>query len=444
MTATPRRRVLVLAYYFPPLGGGGVQHSLKLVRYLAESGYEPFVVTGPALRRHRWAPLDSSLEAELPADLRIERIARGEPPQPGQWRDRGERWLNLPSIWGKWWVEGSVEAARRLPQFDIVYATMSPYESAAAGARIAVERGVPWVAGLRDPWALDEMIVYPSGLHRRVEERTMRAALRSADAVVMNTPEAAARVTRAFAELASRNIVAITNGFDPADFAAAPKPRDDRAFRIVHTGNLHTDTGEHQRRTGRLRRLVGGAVEGVDILTRSHVYLLRAVDLLLRRRPDLRDVVEVYLAGVVTGQDERVVQVHGRHARVLGYLPHDESVDLIRTADLLFLPMHDLPPGVRATIVPGKTYEYLASGTPILGAVPAGDARDFLLASGRAVVCDPDDVEGMSRAIEAEISRPSGRPPFSVEGDKFLAAFERDRLAGRLAEVFDGVLGTQQ
>ena len=139
-----------------------------------------------------------------------------------------------------------------------------------------------------------------------------------------------------------------------------------------------------------------------------------------------------------------VVQVHGRHARVLGYLPHDESVDLIRTADLLFLPMHDLPPGVRATIVPGKTYEYLASGTPILGAVPAGDARDFLLASGRAVVCDPDDVEGMSRAIEAEISRPSGRPPFSVEGDKFLAAFERDRLAGRLAEVFDGVLGTQQ
>ena len=61
-----------------------------------------------------------------------------------------------------------------------------------------------------------------------------------------------------------------------------------------------------------------------------------------------------------------------------GYLAHDETVALLRSADLLFLPMHDLPEGRRATIVPGKTYEYLASRRLILAVVPDGDARDLL------------------------------------------------------------------
>ena len=39
------RRVLVLAYYFPPLGGGGVQRTLKFVKYLPTAGYDPIVVT---------------------------------------------------------------------------------------------------------------------------------------------------------------------------------------------------------------------------------------------------------------------------------------------------------------------------------------------------------------------------------------------------------------
>ena len=50
----------------------------------------------------------------------------------------------------------------------------------------------------------------------------------------------------------------------------------------------------------------------------------------------------------------------------------------MRSADLLFLPMHDVPPGSRVGIVPGKTYEYLAWETPILAAVPDGDIAEIL------------------------------------------------------------------
>ena len=33
-----RRRVLMFAYYFPPLGGGGVQRTAKYVKYLPVRG----------------------------------------------------------------------------------------------------------------------------------------------------------------------------------------------------------------------------------------------------------------------------------------------------------------------------------------------------------------------------------------------------------------------
>ena len=71
--------------------------------------------------------------------------------------------------------------------------------------------------------------------------------------------------------------------------------------------------------------------------------------------------------------------------RIHGYVTHLQALTLIRSADLLFLPMQNLPPGRRSSTVPGKTYEYLASGRPILGAVPPGDALDLLQRSGHAV-----------------------------------------------------------
>jgi hypothetical protein len=40
-----RKKVLFISYYFPPIGGGGVQRSLKYVKYLPEFNYKPVVIT---------------------------------------------------------------------------------------------------------------------------------------------------------------------------------------------------------------------------------------------------------------------------------------------------------------------------------------------------------------------------------------------------------------
>ena len=80
-------------------------------------------------------------------------------------------------------------------------------------------------------------------------------------------------------------------GFDPADFAPPPPPLDLERFRIVHTGTMHTDVGRlPMGQRGRRRVLGGMPVPGVDFLTRSHVFLMQAIDRLLAADPGLADV----------------------------------------------------------------------------------------------------------------------------------------------------------
>jgi len=428
-------RALLLAYHFPPLGGGGTQRSLKLAQYLPEFGCAVTVVTGPARFGGRWTPLDETLLGEL-GDVEVCRIDAAEPDADPRWRARLQRWADIAAPWSRWWVQGAEVVGRRVGRPDVIVATMPPFVSAGAADRLSCAHGCLWVADLRDSWAFDEMAIYPSALHRRRELVRMRRLLRTAAAVVANTPEAAARIRTLLGE-SSPPVATIPNGFDGADFAGDPPERRDDVFRIVHTGSLHTELGGEQRRA-RVRRLLGGEVRGVDILTRSHVHLLEAVDRLLARRPELRSRLEVVLAGATTAGDEEAARRYP-FVRLVGYQPHEATVALMRSADLLFLPMQNLPPGSRATIVPGKTYEYLAAGRPILAAVPEGDARGLLLRAGTAHVCAPDDVEGMAAAIEAQVagtSRLRARPPADL-----LARFERRALAAELAALLDSVTG---
>lgn len=436
-TARPARTALFLAYYFPPLGGGGVQRSLAFTRYLPALGYRPLIVTGPATDTVQWGPVDETLAGRLADGLEVIRVPGPEPGRSTGWRCRAERWLRVEEEFSRWWVEGAVAAAReRVRDVDVVYASMSPFETGRAAAQLAREAGKPWVADLRDPWALDDWLVFPTGLHRRLELRTMRRTLSSAAAIVMNTPESTRQVLRHAPELRDRPVLTIPNGFDAAEFAAAAPPRDHDVFRIVHAGHVHT--GQESRATRVGRRVLRGAAAGLDTYTRSHVYLLEAVSQLLARRPELQGRIRVELVGSLTSADRAALPPY---VVSHGYLPHGETIALLRAADLLFLPMHDLAPGLRARIVPGKTYEYLAAETPILGAVPGGDARELLEAAGNADACYPADATAMGVAIERRVDDWLANVPPPTPDPDVLARFDRRRLTRDLAEAFDLVLG---
>lgn len=430
------KRVLVLAYHFPPIGGGGVQRSLKFARYLPKLGYLPLVVTGPGSSSDRWTPRDRTLLDEIAPELEVRRLPTPRPPTSSRMRSRAERWLRLRTPFSRWWVEGAIATSLlATDSVALVYASMSPFESGETARQLARSLRLPWVADLRDPWALNEMIVYPTGLHRRLELRRMRTVLASASAIVMNTPEARVALLQVFPELAAKEVAVIPNGFDESDFDEPDPPRDPTVFRIVHAGSLHTDMSGT---TSWRRRLLGGPFPGVEIGTRSHLYLQEAVERVVAERPELRRIFSVELVGELSKQDRDTIASSLVHAH--GYLTHRETIDLMRQAALLFLPMHDLPEGQRATIVPGKTYEYLASGRPILAAVPDGDARDLLALSGNAFLCRPADVNAMAKIIIEQVDRFLAQGPTPTMRFEGIRDYERRQLTARLANVFDRVV----
>jgi len=181
-------------------------------------------------------------------------------------------------------------------------------------------------------------------------------------------------------------------------------------------------------------------VPDVDFLTRSHVFLLEAVERLRAADPSLGSKLEVHLAGRLTPDDEDVAR-RSPSVRAHGFLPHDETVRLIRSADLLFLPMHDLPEGRRVSIVPCKTYEYLASGRPILAAVPDGDARDLLAEAGGTYVCRPADTDEIAAALTAELERWRRGEPTRSRHDDVVRRHEARHVTGRLAALYDRLAG---
>jgi glycosyltransferase involved in cell wall biosynthesis len=323
-----------------------------------------------------------------------------------------------------------------------VYASLSPFESCVAAEFLAHAFGVPWVADLRDPWALDEMMVYPTRWHRLADVWRMRRGLSSAELVIMNTPEATRALIEAMPEFTETRVLTITNGFDSVDFAGPPPLKQQHEFRIVHTGHLHSERGARQRRRRWVRRLLGGERLPVDIETRSHIYLLAALARWRSESPDMRRHVRLVLAGPTTTSDRLAVERSGvsELVEMPGYLDHQISIALIRSADLLFLPMHNLPPGERARLVPGKTYEYLAAGPPILAAVPDGDASDLVRKSGNGDVCRPDDVTGILSSLRARYKSWLARAPHRCAESELCRRFERRELTRMLAAGFDRVL----
>ena len=211
------RRILFHSYHFPPTGGSGAQRPARLVRYLPELWYEPIVVTAPGPAEERWTPADDRLQSDVPPETVVHRVPGPEPASSTGWQHRTERWLRLRDPWTRSWIASSTElgiAAAEETGVDLVYAWMQPYPSGEAAADIARSIGKPWVADLGDPWALDEMMIYPTALHRRLERRLMRRVLGSAAAIVMSTPEAARRLRDTCPELGDRLVVAIPNGYD--------------------------------------------------------------------------------------------------------------------------------------------------------------------------------------------------------------------------------------
>jgi hypothetical protein len=96
------KKVLIIACYFPPAGGGGVQRTSKFVKYLPNFGWTPIVLT----TKKQILPFkDVTLLNDLPSNVKIVRTLSLEPKTPIKLNLMNHilYWVSIPdlSIW--WW-----------------------------------------------------------------------------------------------------------------------------------------------------------------------------------------------------------------------------------------------------------------------------------------------------------------------------------------------------
>jgi len=427
-------RALVVAYYFPPMGGAGTQRFAKFCKYLPEHGVEPLVLSaGKGLRNENAPHDDPTLLAG--AGVHVERVDAPARAPLRRWVQRRLRF----SLDEDEWADAATERALSLVRVaapDVVVTTLSPYSVYRLGERLRRECGLPWVLDLRDPWSLDGWRSYCSALHAGWDLRHMRRALCSADFVIANVPAAAA----AFVGLGvdpARTLV-LPNGYDEDDFVGprAEAPPPDGRFRLVHLGTFHpADVAPGFTRNTLLRH----RHRQIEQLGRTGHYLLHAIALLRQRSPGVYRRLGLHLFGNVDATHRELADRLGVGdcLTVHGYVPHREAIAALCSADAVFVPLHGVPDGERALVVPGKLYEALASERTVLAALPPGDGADLVRRLAAGVVVPPTDAGALCETLGALVEAHARGEPRRGCRRTALQAFSRRALTNLLAQVLD-------
>lgn len=403
--------MLMVAYYFPPVGGIGSIRAMKFAQYLPASGWEPTVLAPSGTSQ----PRDDSLMFD---ETRVVRARSVEISRLGKkaaaafspvgvaadgrghsaLRRFAHRFLYNPDAQVGWYPF-AVRAGRRAlaaRRFDAIFSSSVPITAHLVARRLHRDSGIPWVAEFRDLWA----DFAPDGRTSMRRDRLERAILREAAAVVTVSPSWGRRL----AEKGAARLVVLTNGFDPADIEVIPPIRE---FVVTHLGSLDPtlqDLGPVWTALGMMRTIDPG------------------LPLRIRFVGDLASPVRAQIASAGLGD---VLEV-------TGFVPQRAALAMTMASSVLIVAgFHREHPRYQGW-VPAKLFEYLGTGLPILylGASNT-DAARILSGQPACHVIEPGDVDGTLRALRA--AREQGR----VQRD--LAPYTRQALAERLAEVLESV-----
>ncbi len=436
--------LLMLAYYFPPRGGSGVQRSLKFTKYLPEYGVRPVVLTVD--EREIINTGDKSLLDDI-SGAPVYRSPSGERliKQLGRMRLGPLVSLLLRPDAHILWRRGAVKKAReaiKKHQCEAIYVSVQPWSAAMIGLELKKKLGLPLIVDFRDPWSYSTSLHWPSKWHYLRDCKMEESVFRQADAIISVTPGMVGRYKERY-PFAADKIHLIHNGYDSADFGsesktACPARREDK-LRIGFAGRLY-DPDKSKSRSF-FSKLKYRLCE-IDFTTHSLGCFVPALVGLFGRKPGLRDKFEFHLAGNIPESNRKLVSEAGLSDCIHfhGMLPHKEAVSLISNSDVAWLPMMTELNGQRSFNESGKIFEYLYNGTPILATVPEGDAAELTRKANAGWVVNPMDAGALGNKIE-ELILLKSEGKLGLDRDKdFIRTFERRHQAGELAGIIANVI----
>ncbi|MEX2235798.1 MAG: glycosyltransferase family 4 protein [Cyclobacteriaceae bacterium] len=428
-------KVLIITYYWPPSGGSGVQRWLKFVKYLPAYDWEPHVFTP---ENPSFAVQDPSLEKDVPQEAEVIRFPIWEPYdvfyRMSAWFDpkkkstptsmmpaRSGTLFQKTSTWirgnlfvpdpRKFWVKPSVQFLSDYltrNKIDIIITTGPPHSVHLIGLKLKLKNPqLKWLADFRDPWTewglWDSLMV--SKLIRKVHKKMETSVLTHADEIITITPFYVKR----FEHLARRPVRLLTNGFDEEDFKEIVYEKTDR-FVIRHIGLVNEKCDPRP--------------------------FMNALRLEMETNKDLARDVRVEFIGDVHHEFIRYVTEIEPLKRVTafpGNIPHKQLLKMYGSSSvsLMILTGYKDPEG----FLPGKLFEYLATGLPVLGTGPTqGDAAHLLKETGSGVMVESDDEQGMRAMLREAYTNWQTHPGMRAPSRR-IQEFSRKQITGRLTEI---------
>lgn len=429
--------VLMLCYYYPPLGGIGSQRSQKFAFYLPQYGWHPIVLTpergaylidrslddgasrGVEIVRTAYADLSSmfkravtngkqangSGKADIDAVRLVESGAIAE-----FFRRAVRNWFYIPDGQIGWYPYAMREGRHALETqgADVIYSSSFPVTAHLAARKLKEASGKPWVADFRDLWTENHYLEYSSAFRKRIDQIIESGLLEAADVLVTVSDTWAGTLRRLSG--GRKRVEVIRNGFDAGEFAGLGR-KHPKKWTITYVGNFYGAKQDPTLFFEALRRMVDdGRIAKAD------------VQLKIVGEPDAfaqEIVTRLGLEGITN---------------FTGFVSHSESLAHQVDSSLLLLILHGdkSNPGH----VPGKLYEYLGARRPVLGIMPADFEAARLIRETRAgVTVEASDAAGIDRClIESYSAYESNSASCVCEGD--LSPYERRHGAEQLAKIF--------
>jgi glycosyltransferase involved in cell wall biosynthesis len=387
---TDSKRLLLFAYFYPPLGGPAVQRPCKTVKYLTELGWQVDVVTIRDIVYH-------SADPSLLEECRHHRLFRTASLDPmyllhlakktlkldteslyfGTASDKKSRWRKLFLIDHKiGWVPFAVKAgisALLTNRYCAVMVTCGPFSSVLAAERVAKMGKLPLVIDYRDLWSLNNTFDQPQGMSFRLLQRLESRFMNRADLVLTATDFMKRMLLQKFGQNLETKLLPVFNGWDEADFKGLQKRRQtDGIIRIAYLGTLYGD------------RPLAAFYEAVHQTAQKPTKPRFEIHLVGNFYPEThQEAAASPLAGSIV---------------FIGQQPHRTALQMMLDADILLLVI-----GKKASnwILTGKLFEYLRTGNPILTlADPGSEAAGILQDCGHVPPCPIDDVDAIKTGLK--------------------------------------------
>tara|TARA_B110000467_G_scaffold82480_1_gene74376 strand:- start:6854 stop:8149 length:1296 start_codon:yes stop_codon:yes gene_type:complete len=427
------KKVLIITYYWPPMGGGGVQRWLKTAKYIREYGWEPVVFTADGAEVSMY---DESLFSDIPSGVEVIKAPiwepfdlfkrfigqKGEKINPGfLQKKKGNSFLRNFSVFirGNFFIPDAKKfwykpAIKKLNSFlknnsiDVIVSTGPPHTTHLIAQKIAKKFNIPWMADFRDPWTnIDfyhqlKLTYWADKKHKRLEKKVLK------DADVMVTVSKS--WAKDFLRISGIEPIVITNGFDPDDFLEAGKLSLDKKFSITHIGSLNKD--------------------------RNPFIFWEVINELINEHSNFATDLEIKLIGPIDISVNEELEKHNLISKttLIDSLPHKDVLSHLIQSQLLLLPLNDVPniDGV----IPGKMYEYFGSKRPIICiGKEDGDAADIIHETQTGIVVGfKDKIKLKTELLDFYNQYKSGSLHLN---SKDYLKYSRKELAFKIADILN-------